>query len=94
MSTHEAKSIILSRKPGAKGEEHYMLLVALFEHNNAHKAGETPKQVLEFPNIEKVRLRNLNISYYLDGNDLIVNDLSEITINQEGDMIVLEGKQE
>lgn len=92
--THQAKSIILSRKPGSDNDEFYTLLVALFDNNNAHKAGESPKKVLEFPNTEKVRLRHLNISYYLQGNDLIVNDLAEITINQDGTMVEVVGKQE
>ncbi|HLC22405.1 MAG TPA: hypothetical protein VJJ79_01385 [Candidatus Nanoarchaeia archaeon] len=88
-----AKSIILSRKPGAPKDQFKTLLVALFDANDAHKSGKTPLKVLEYLNVEKVRLTKLQVSYYLEGNDLIVNDLSEVNIKQDGALVVIDGKQ-
>ncbi|HIH47867.1 TPA: hypothetical protein HA297_06270 [Candidatus Woesearchaeota archaeon] len=90
---YQAKSIILSRKPGAPKDQFKTLLVALFDANDAHKSGKTPLKVLEYPNVEKVRLTKLQVSYYLEGNDLIVNDLSEVNIKQDGALVVIDGKQ-
>jgi len=92
---YETKSVMIGRKPRVGENEFKTATIALFKKNNPHKCGEAPTQVLDFENIEKVRLKELrNISYYLEGNDLVVNDLIEIDIDQEGTLITLTGKQE
>lgn len=93
---HKAKCAMLSRKPRAKDDDDFKTaVIALFDRNNPHKVAATPKKVLEFPNMEKVRVRNLNLSFYLEGNDLVINDLKEVTleIDEEKRKIVLKAEQ-
>ena len=95
--TYKTKSVMLSRKPRAQdGDEFKTLVIALFDKNNPHKTGETPTQVLEYPNMEKIRIRDLSVSYYLEGNDTVINDLKsiELEIDEDNRKIVLRGKQE
>ena len=91
---YTTKSIMIGRKPREGENEFKTATIALFEENNPHKVGVAPTQVLDYPNIEKIRLRDLvNVSYYLEGNDLIINDLEEVDIEQEETLIYVRGKQ-
>ncbi|MFO8016146.1 MAG: hypothetical protein R6U32_03510 [Candidatus Woesearchaeota archaeon] len=93
---YKTKCAMLGRKPKQREGEFKTAVIALHEVNNPHKSGETPTKVLEFPNMEKVRVRNLNMSYYLEGNDIIINDLKELTLEIDEDKrkIVLRADQE
>jgi hypothetical protein len=84
---------IVSRKPAANKADFKTAVIGLYDKNNPHKNGSFPKIVYEFSNIEKVRIKGLNISYYLEGNDLIINDLEELLIIKEGTFLVLKGYQ-
>ena len=70
--------------------------IGLFKENNPHLKGRAPFEVLEIPNIEKVRIRELrNISYYLLGNDIVINNLTQVTIEKDDDHIItVTGKQD
>jgi hypothetical protein len=78
-------SAMISRKERELGsDDEYMIgVIKLFEVNNPHKTMCLPKKTLEFRNIEKIRIRNLAVSYYLEGNDIIINDIIEIYIKVE-----------
>ena len=94
---YKAKSVMLSRKPRAKeSDEFKTAVIALFEVNNPHKTGDEPTKILEFPNMEKVRVRNLNLSFYLEGNDIVINDLIEVNleIDEDSRKIVFRAEQE
>ena len=97
METFKAKSIIVSRKPTNRDKGTWTVLIALFGENNPHLKGREPINVLEYKNIEKVRIKELrNISLYLAGSDLVINNLVKINIDlhmKEG-FIVLTGEQE
>lgn len=96
MEVFQNKSIIISRKLGKDPEgNRNSVQIALFEDNNPHLKGQIPFKVLEYLEIEKVRIKKLeNISFYLGGNDLIINDLVELNISLEKGIITLTGKQE
>jgi len=92
---YETKSIMIGRKPRVGDNNFKTATVALFDKNNPHKAGEAPTSVLDFENIEKIRINELrNISYYLEGNDIVINNLLEMDIVQDGTLITLTGKQD
>lgn len=75
-------------------DNHPTLLIKLFDVNNPHKIPNLfPKVTYEFTNIEKVRLRRLNVSFYLDGEDIVINDLEELYIIHEGSKISLKAYQ-
>ena len=94
---YKTKSVMLSRKPRANEDDEFKTaLIALYKVNNPHKTGEVPTEVLEFTNMEKVRIRDLSASYYLEGNDLVINDLKSIDlgVDEENHKIVLRAEQE
>ena len=39
-------------------------------------------------------LKSKNVSFYLMGNDLVINNLSEVKIKDENNIVTLTGKQE
>lgn len=95
MVIYRVKSVIVSRKPNKDREEPWSAFIGLFQDNNPHLTGRAPSQVLEFKKVEKVRIRDLmNISFYLRGNDVVINNLQEVSIIQEGDIVTVTGKQE
>ncbi len=90
----KVKSVTVSRKPSETKDESWSAFIGLFDENNPHLKGHAPFEVLDVRNIEKVRIRELrNISYYLQGNDIIINNLEEVTIAREGNIITITGKQ-
>ena len=94
MTKYKAKSVTISRKPRIKPDGFKSAWIGLFEENNPHLKGRVPFKVLEIPEIEKVRINELkNISYYLMGNDIVINDLTEVTFDQKDNILTLTGKQ-
>jgi hypothetical protein len=91
---YKTKCVMLGRKPAAPGAEYKTAIIALFNKNNPHKTGEVATKVLEFDDMEKVRLRNLSVSYYLEGNDIIINDLKKVVLEIYKNKIVLKAYQE
>jgi 5,10-methylene-tetrahydrofolate dehydrogenase/methenyl tetrahydrofolate cyclohydrolase len=95
MTNYKAKSVVVSRKPGKDKDGLWSAFIGLFDENNPHLHGKTPREVVEIKEVEKVRVRDLrNISFYLMGNDLVVNNLVDVEIvNKEG-VVTLTGHQE
>src|SRR3989344_4486404 len=93
--TYKTHCVLISRKPKVKAQDTYKtLVIALFDVNNAHKTGQPPTQVLEFPNIEKMRVYDATFSFYLEGNDIIINNLKSVTIDIQKEKAVLHVVQE
>ena len=92
---YKVKSVVVSRKPSHKNEEVWHAFIGFFDENNPHLKGKIPFEVVEIQNVQKVRINELiNISYYLMGNDIVINNLEELTIQQDNDGVVtLTGKQ-
>lgn len=92
--TFKAKSITVSRKPGKDKDTFKSAFIGLFNDNNPHLKAKAPFEVIELKEVEKVRFHDLrNISFYLLGNDIVINNLEEISIKQEGNIVTLLGKQ-
>lgn len=92
--TYATKSLTLSRKPGKDRDGLWTAFIGLFEEKNPHLKGKVPTEVVEFKEVEKVRIHDLrNISYYLMGNDIVINDLSEVTLSYKDKILTLTGKQ-
>ncbi|MGV8171799.1 MAG: hypothetical protein ACP5OA_03855 [Candidatus Woesearchaeota archaeon] len=89
----KATCAILSRKPEVGKDDFKTAVIGLYDENNPHKSGKFPKIIYEYTNIEKVRIKGLNVSYYLEGNDIVINDLEELMIIREGTFLVLKGYQ-
>lgn len=92
--TYQVKSVVVSRKPVHDKEEVWSAFIGLFEENNPHLKAKVPFHVVEVKETQKVRIRELkNISYYLQGNDIVINNLTEVTISDEDNIVTLTGKQ-
>jgi hypothetical protein len=89
-------AMISRKKREVDSDDDYMIgIIRLFDVNNPHKTKKMPTRVLEYKNIEKIRIRNLNVSYYLEGNDIIINDIIElyVLVNHTKHKIVLRAYQ-
>ena len=89
----KATCAIISRKPVVGNNAFKTAVIGLYASNNPHKQGKFPHTIYEFQNIEKVRVKGLNVSYYLEGNDIIINDLEELMIIRRKSFLVLKGYQ-
>ena len=92
----KAKSALvgrISKKIKGKDDDYFPAFIKLFDINNPHKTAEFPHTVYEFRNVEKIRIRRLNVSKYLEGNHLVLNDLEELYIIHEPTKLVLKGYQ-
>lgn len=93
--TFAAKSIVVSRKPRVRQEGHKTAFIGLFKENNPHLKGRAPFEVVEIEETEKVRIRELrNVSYYLLGNDIVINNLETVTIAKDGNIVTITGEQD
>ena len=91
---YTVKSVVLSRKPGKDDDTLKTAFIGLFDENNPHLKAKAPFEVLEIEEIEKVRLHELrNVSFYLMGNDIVINNLEELVISQQGNILTLSGTQ-
>ncbi len=92
---YKAKSVVISRKPGKDRDGLKSAFIGLFNENNPHLKGRAPFTVVEIPDVEKIRIRDLrNISYYLMGNDVVINNLREVKISKQGYIVTLTGSQD
>ena len=92
----KAKSIVVSRKPGLDKDGLWSVMVGLFETNNPHLKAKVPFKSLEFTECVKVRLHDLrNVSLYLMGNDLVINDLLSVQfdLDENSRILTVSGKQ-
>lgn len=78
---YEGKSVVFGRKPRAEESE---FKTAFFKIYSKVKPldEDFPEQELDFPNIEKIEMRNEDLDYYLEGNDLVIDNISAINIDQ------------
>jgi len=92
---YKIKSVVISRKPGKDDDSMWTAFLGLFNENNPHLKAKEPISVLEFKEIEKVRIKELrNVSYYLLGNDIVINNLMELEIEVKDHIVTLSGRQD
>jgi hypothetical protein len=84
---YKTKSLLVTRLPRKGSNEFKTASIKLFKINDPHKTTELPTKMLEYENIEKIVLKNLEIDYYLEGNDLIINNLKEVSIEKKSKII-------
>jgi hypothetical protein len=91
---YKTKSVIVGRKKREKEEDiSYPCFVSFFSVNNPHTSGKVPDKILEFKKTHKVIITGLDINYLLGGNDLVINDLTEINLKHDNGHVHLTGKQ-
>ena len=94
---YKVKSIIIGRK---KNEGKELLgrpcFISMFDTNDPHIKNISPKKILDFKSIKKVILKGFEVNYLLEGNDILVNNLSSLEIKQnpKNKHLILSGKQD
>jgi len=97
MEKFKVKSVVISRKPGKDKDGLWTAFLGLFNDNNPHLIAKAPIKVLEYKEVEKVRIKELrNVSYYLMGNDIVINNMVELLIDHDPKkhIVTLTGKQD
>jgi hypothetical protein len=89
---YQTKSVVFGRKPRQEGCE---FKTAFFKLYNSAKPleHEFPDKELDFRDVEKVELRNEDLDYYLEGNDLVMDNIKSITIDQKGNTLHVKVKK-
>ncbi len=94
---YNAKSIIIGRKKRKEGQEYSPCFIALFNTNKPHRDGKVPDKILDFDEVRKVDVKGLDFEYQLEGSDIIIQDLVELSIDDKNEMdckvISIRGKQ-
>ncbi len=91
---YKTKSVIIGRmKRKDKEDDVYPCFVSLFDINDPHKTAEVPTKKLEFEDMHKIIIKNVDLNYLLAGNDLVINNLESIKIVDEEPHLYIEGKQ-
>ncbi|MFT4326751.1 MAG: hypothetical protein ACMXYK_04575 [Candidatus Woesearchaeota archaeon] len=85
---YEAQSLIFGRKPRQEGQEFKTAFFNIYDVADPF-SGTFPIKELDFPNVEKVVLQNESLSYYLEGNDLVITDISSVEIAEEGTTLIV-----
>ncbi len=91
---YETKSAIIGRKKREnETDEAYPCFISLFDIRNPHTSGEVPKKSIDIPLVHKYIITGLNINYLLEGNDIVINDMTEIDVRVEEGHVYITGKQ-
>ncbi|MBI4447952.1 hypothetical protein HY643_03150 [Candidatus Woesearchaeota archaeon] len=94
---YTTKSALIGRKRGTDEDKEHSVrpcFISLFKKNNPHLDESGPDKVLEFEKIHKILFKGLDINYLLPGNDILLNDLDYIDVEQEGQHLMITGKQQ
>ena len=95
MKKYNYKSVLIARKKRTDPEDfaHRPCFISFFEENEPHLNPQGPKEVLEFERKHKVVISGLDVHYLLPGNDIVINDLEELSVEEEGNIVHVRGKQ-
>ena len=54
---------------------------------------EVVRKIIDYSKVHKVIIQGLDVNYLLPGNDIVINDLEEIEVEEQGEHIYVKGKQ-
>lgn len=93
----KAKSILIckGKKPDNYDGNDRPVFVSTFEDNNPHLKCRVPLKRYDFTKgIHKVILRDVKIDYLLAGHDIVINNLVEANVEEDGKgHLIVTGKQ-
>jgi hypothetical protein len=90
---YKAKSVVFGRKPRRDGDDFKSAFFKLYDILDPLGQERFPIEELDFSNIEKVELRGENLDYFLEGNDLVIDNISEVIITQDGTKLLIQTKK-
>tara|TARA_Y100000310_G_C20691313_1_gene822431 strand:+ start:2658 stop:2927 length:270 start_codon:yes stop_codon:yes gene_type:complete len=86
---YATKSVLVTRLPRKGDNEFKTASIKLFKINDPHMTDELPDETIEYENIEKIIIKVKEVDYFLEGNDLIINNLEEVNVEKEGNIVVI-----
>jgi|TARA_B100002003_G_C14154579_1_gene555655 hypothetical protein len=86
---YATKSVLVTRLPRKGDNEFKTASIKLFKINDPHMTDELPDETLEYENVEKIIIKEKEINYFLEGNDIIINDLEEVNVEKEGNIVII-----
>ena len=92
---YPTRSVLIARKKRTDLEDynHRPCFISLFDENDPHLNVLGPKKVIEFDRKHKIVIEGLDVHYLLPGNDIVINNLSEIHIEESDELIKVFGSQ-
>lgn len=87
---YSTKSVVFGRKPRQEGADFKTAFFKLYNTADPLGTDEFPTQELDFANVEKVVLEGEDVQYYLEGNDLVIQNISAISITQDGSVVTVQ----
>lgn len=91
---HKTKSVLIARKKRVNENDiNRPCFVSLFEKNDPHLNTEGPTKVIEFDQKHKVLIKGLDVHYLLPGNDIVINNLEEVDVIEDGEIVHVTGRQ-
>ena len=86
---YATKSVLVTRLPRKNDNEFKTASIKLFNINNPQMTEELPIETLEYENVEKIIIKEKEVDYFLEGNDLIINNLEEVNVEKEGNIVII-----
>lgn len=83
----QAKSVIIGRKPRNQGDQYKTAFVKLYSTNDPLNSEDFPLKEIEVPNTRQVILHNAPVSYFLEGNDLVYENITKVTLDIEDSVV-------
>ncbi len=91
---YPTKSVIIGRKKRENmANEGRPCFFAFYSMNKPQTSGKVPDKIVDFEDVHKVIIKALDISYLLEGNDLVINNLEYLEIANDGGHLIVTGKQ-
>ena len=97
MQKYDCKCVILGRLAWDPKYPERPVFVRTFRKNNAHLTGEVPKDTPEFQNIKIMRITGIDVDYFTEGSDLVINNLKYVEIGvdpKDKTTLIVTGKQD
>jgi len=84
---YAAKSVVIGRKPRKQEDMFKTAFIKIYDKTNPLDAEDFPLKELDFPDIRKVVLHTSPVDYFLEGNDLVYDNITKVTIEIESKTI-------
>ncbi len=91
---YKTKSVIFGRRPRKNPDGFKTAFFLLYDVTNPLKGEHLPQKDIEFDNIEYIQIPTMDgLRYYLEGNDLVITDITSIIIHQNETTLSFEIKR-
>lgn len=85
---YDVKSIMIGRKP--RGENRFKTaFIKFFDTDEPLSPEVLPLEEKDYPNIREIVVKDFDIHYLLEGNDLLILDIDHINIEEDKEKNIL-----